>query len=483
MVSGISTKGCYRKYLEIGEETDSYCIGWITGKCDPQEEIYKYSSPAWKFTSAVDIWGLPVAGYYTMYGGGGYIAKLDVNRDISISILNELYENSWVDRQTRAVILEFTLYCLNTNIFMYNMFMVEFPETGGAFPYHILLPLRVYQHSGATGIYTLACEFLFVIFLLILSVQMIINMVQQKRSFLKKPWQVLDMVIVLIGYVAIGMYGVRFAMTTSTVAKFREDKNEFVNFYHIAVWDQILVLLIGVLDFIVTIRLLNILGYNKRIGAVARVFSNAANDLLWFGIFFLNIFTCYAVFGYLLFGSKLESYMNVYATMGTLFISMIGKSRFTEIDDTDPVMSKIYFMIFILFVVYCILTMFLAVLSKSIEAVHSDLKHDKGEEMVDYLIGKFKNLIGYSHSHGQRQTGKNKKKKKKTEEETHKINTNHIFIRPNYDIVRLGFSKFPKSTCSKLSIYLIRAPFKEGSREDFIKGVFNDTYPFFLIIL
>ena len=398
VVSGISTKGCYDKYYEISEETGSYCIGWGTGVCNPNDEIYKHSSSAWTFTSAIDVWGFPVPGYYTTYGGGGYIAKWDVNKDVSQKILNELYESSWVDRQTRAVVLEFTLYCFNINLFMYNMFMVEFPETGGAFPYHVLLPLRVYQHNGATGVYTLACEVLFVIFLLALTVQIIIYMVQQKRNFFHKPWQVLDLIVVIVSYCTIAMYGMRLLITSSTIAKFKANKNEFVNFYHIAIWDQVLVLLIGILDFIVTIRLLNILGYNKRIGAVVRVFSTAASDLLWFGIFFVFIFTSYAVFGYLLFGSNLESYRNVYATMGTLFISMIGKSRFTEIDDTDPIMSKIYFMIFIFFVVYCILTMFLAVLSKSIEAVHSEIKDDKGEEMMEYLLNKFKDLIGYGES-------------------------------------------------------------------------------------
>ena len=394
-IEGISSKNCYAKYFEPDEETASYCIGWVSGECDPNDEIYKYSSAAWKFTSALDIWGFPVTGYYTTYGGGGYIALLDVNRDVSQYILDELYLNSWVDRQTRAVFLEFTIYCLNANIFMYNLFVVEFPETGGAFPYHILLPLRVYQHNGSTGVYTLACEVIFVVFLLILTVQMIINMVQQKCEFFKKFWQLLDMIFVIVGYLAIGMYIVRFIMTSATIEKFQEDKKQFVNFYHIALWDQLFVLLIGILDFIITIRLLHILGYNKRISAVSNVFSSAASELLWFGIFFLNIFTCYAVFGYFLFGSKLKSYMNVYATMGTLFISMIGKSRFTEIENTDPIMSKIYFMIFIFFVVYCILTMFLAVLSKSIENVHADLKKEKGEEMVDFLINKMKNMIGY----------------------------------------------------------------------------------------
>ena len=343
----------------------------------------------------MDIWGLPLSGYYRTYGGGGYISKLSVNREVSQLILKELYDYSWVNRQTRAVIFEFTLYCLNVNIFTYNMFMVEFPETGGAFPFAFILPLRVYQHTGAVGKYTLACEVIFLLFLIVMTILAIIGIYKERRAFFSKPWQVYDLVFIIAGYIAVAMYLARILMTHYALEVFREDKKEFVNFYHVAIWDQILVLLIGILVFLATFRLLNILGYNKRIGAVARVFTNAAGDLLWFGLFFLTIFTCYAAFGYLLFGAELSSYKNVYRTMGTLFISMIGKSRFTEIEDTDPIMSKLYFMVFIFFVVYMILTMFLAILSQSIDKVHEETKNDKGDEMVDYLMKKFKRLLGY----------------------------------------------------------------------------------------
>ncbi|WAQ96750.1 PK1L2-like protein [Mya arenaria] len=396
---------CYKKYSPATEEADSYCIGWVTGSCDPKEKLYQYTSDAWKFTSALDIWGFPLAGYYTTYGGGGYIAKFDVNRDISQNVVDELYSQSWIDRQSRSVILEFTLYCINANIFTYNMFMVEFPETGGAFPFYLIYPMRVYQHLGPAGIYTLACEVILVLYILIITIMAIIGVCQQKKEYFNAPWQVYDIVFIVLGYVAIAMYAVRTWFTNESLAIFKEDKKAFVNFYHIALWNQMLVLLIGVLCFMATLRMLNVLGYNKRIGAVARVFTKAASDLLWFGVFFTFTFTCYCVFGWLLFGAKLKSYKNVFTVMGTLFISMIGKSRFTEIDNTDPIMSKIYFIIFIFFMVYLMLTMFLAMLSKAIDEVHHETKANKDDEMVDYLLKKMKGLLSYG---GRRQATKGK---------------------------------------------------------------------------
>ena len=393
--SPFPTVNCYKKYYETTEETDSYCIGWKDGPCNADEKIYNFTSDAWTFTSAFDIWGMPISGYYTTYGGGGYIAKLSVNRQVSVAVVEELFRNSWVDRQTRAVLFEFTLYCLNANIFTYNMFMVEFPETGGAIPFYMILPMRVFLHQGPLGLYTLACEVLFVLYLIILTVMMIIQIYQQKKDFFKQGWQVFDMIFIILGYVAIIMNIIQIVFTDISLDTFREDKKAFVNFYHLALWNTILVLLIGLLVFMATIRMLNILGYNKRIGAVAKVFTKAASDLLWFGLFFSYVFLCYAAFGFLLFGWKLKSYKNIFKTMSTLFISMIGKSRFTEIEETDPVFSKVYFMCFIFFVVYMILTMFLAVLSKAIDQVHEDTKRDKSEEMVDYCIKKLKGLLSY----------------------------------------------------------------------------------------
>ena len=384
---------CYKNYNEPDEETGAFCIGWKAGPCDDKESIYDFSSAAWNFTSAFDIWGIPIAVRYNLYGGGGYIAKLDVNMLVSQKIVNELYLNSWIDRHTRAVALEFTLYCLQANIFTYNMFLVEFPETGGAFVYYGIHPMNVYQHVGPMGLYTLACELIYIVYLVGFTVMIIVMIVQQKKAFFSDAWQVYDLVFVILGYVAIAMYLVRHVMTSQTMSVFKEDKKAFINFYHIALWNEMLVLLLGILCFMATFRLLNVLGYNKRIGTVVRVFRKAASQLIWFGLFFTACFTIYCILGWLLFGAHLEYYKDIYSSLQTMFLSMIGKNRFTEMDNTSPYMAKIYFLIFIGVVVYLVLTMFLALLSEAIDDVHDEAKKDTGDEMVDFVLKKLKRLI------------------------------------------------------------------------------------------
>lgn len=51
------------------------------------------------------------------------------------AIVQEMKQYLWIDRQTRAVILEFTVYCPNVNRFVYVTLLAEFPETGGVVPF------------------------------------------------------------------------------------------------------------------------------------------------------------------------------------------------------------------------------------------------------------------------------------------------------------------------------------------------------------
>ncbi|XP_045211050.2 uncharacterized protein LOC123562481 [Mercenaria mercenaria] len=391
----IESEDCLDKYSESTEDDSSYCIGWKNGPCDDKERAFRLSSSAWKYTSAFDIWGLPITGVYTTYGGGGYIAKLSVDREVSQIIVKEMFENSWIDRQTRGIFFEFTLYCLNSNIFVYSVLLVEFPETGGALTYSMVFPLRVYQHQGPTGQYTLACEIIFLVYLLGFTVVAIINVYQQRKAYFKEPWQVYDLVFIILSYTAVIFYVIRIVMINDSLRLFLEDKKEFVNFYHVALWNLTFVVLLGILCFMATLRIMNSLGYNKRIGKTARIFKRAGRDLLSFAIFFICYYFFYAFFGYLLFGSKLEPYKNIVKTLETLFLSLLGATTLTELEESDPVMAKIYFITFIMFMVYFVMTMFMAILCEAIDEINAETYADKEGEVVDYVLDKLKGLFTF----------------------------------------------------------------------------------------
>ncbi|XP_061175577.1 uncharacterized protein LOC133184503 [Saccostrea echinata] len=383
----------YPSYSILNEEARSFCFGWAKLPCDIKAEAYSFSFKAWKYTNPFDIWGVPVLGYYNSYSGGGYIAELDVNLDFTNRTMQELTQNLWIDRSTRAVFFEFTVYNADFNVFTYSMLATEFPEVGGVMTMSTIYPFRLYHHVGQTGYYVIFCEICFVLFLVAQIIRVIYYLYKLRLQFFKSTWLVLDFVGIFLSFVAIAMYAGRMLLANETFAKFKADPKAFVNFQHIAYWDSLFIILIGLLVFLGTTRLLGILGYDKRIGQVFRVFDNCAWDLLWFGVFFLCLFVFYAILGYLLFGRDLESYYDIFQSLGTLFISMIGKSKFNEINEADPLMAQFYFFTYVLFIVYFLLTMFLAILCESINVVHQKTKLDRSDELVMYLIDKVRDFF------------------------------------------------------------------------------------------
>ncbi|KAH3828430.1 hypothetical protein DPMN_130392 [Dreissena polymorpha] len=72
---------------------------------------------------------------------------------------------------------------------------------------------------------------------------------------------------------------------------------------------------------------------------------------------------------------------------------MIGKAIFTEMDDTNPILAKIFFVLYIITVVFFVLTIFLSILGGSIDNAVGDMKNDTNEDLMEYLMRRFASLI------------------------------------------------------------------------------------------
>ncbi|KAK3089964.1 hypothetical protein FSP39_008050, partial [Pinctada imbricata] len=131
LVPIMSNLQCYDDYSVFREDTTDYCEGWETQNCSAYVTYEHLSLESWRFTSSKDIWGMPVTGEISTYGGGGYIAELGVNLELSRMILDDLQKYEWIDRKTRAVVTEFTIYNANVNLFTYFSLLTELPEFGG----------------------------------------------------------------------------------------------------------------------------------------------------------------------------------------------------------------------------------------------------------------------------------------------------------------------------------------------------------------
>lgn len=61
--------------------------------------------------------GMDIEGKYGNYRRSGYSQDLTINRTSSAALIDLLFKNRWWTRATRAIIVSFTVYNANINLF------------------------------------------------------------------------------------------------------------------------------------------------------------------------------------------------------------------------------------------------------------------------------------------------------------------------------------------------------------------------------
>lgn len=319
--------------------------------------------------------------------------KLDVNRDVCVIIFDELVQFQWFDAQTRGVILEFTLYNANTNLFVYSKFVAEFPEVGGFLPYIDIQVFRLYLNTGPDGDFVLFLQFFFLLFVIAATFSLAYQMFTDVKAFFKSVWNMLDVLALAMSYTTISIFIYKIFIIQKTIETFESDKNAYVGFENLAFYDFITNTSYGVLVFLLSVRVSRILGYSGKINEMAAVISNAASDLYGFLLIFGISYFAYVICGTLLFGKEQEKYKDVFQTYGTLTEAIIGKNRVSNILTAKPGFAEFYYFTFVLFVLMTLATMAAAILNFSISTVRKEHQKLAPTNIIEVIFDRLGMLV------------------------------------------------------------------------------------------
>jgi hypothetical protein len=88
----------------------------------------------WTFLSYFNyrLKSAPYVATLQTYKGGGYVINFERSYRRTVRNLTRLRQEDWLDLRTRAVILEFTVYNPNSNLFASAVMTTEFPAFGAA---------------------------------------------------------------------------------------------------------------------------------------------------------------------------------------------------------------------------------------------------------------------------------------------------------------------------------------------------------------
>ncbi|XP_062581503.1 uncharacterized protein LOC134243288 [Saccostrea cucullata] len=383
---------CIREYQDQNIETRDFYPYWrLENNLSRTPQALKR---AWRYSH--EDKGIDVPGEIHLYKPGGYIIMLPESLKEARDLVYHLTQYRWVDRHTRALFLELNLYNPNINIFTYAMFIAEFIETGGIVPWSNIWVFRPNEFTGPLGTYALLCYLIFLIFLCLGSFKIIKGFYQRRMKFLKQIWNLVDISCVVISYVGIVVFFVGLDKAKETIPKAKELSNDTFNgFQSVFLWDFSFNCIVAVLTFITTLRILRILGYNRRLTEIVRVITTSARDLIGFGLVFSIIYLAYVIFGFLIYGKSLSEYNTVFKSFGTLTNSLIGKNRLDMMIHVAPEAASFFYFTYTFCVILTLLTMFSAILNYSIRKVrHQSRKNPETYGIVDILSSTISNLFG-----------------------------------------------------------------------------------------
>jgi len=102
-----------------------------------------------------------ISGHMQNYEPTGYVVEYfmdspdsDLSKSLFRSDMENLHNYGWIDRVSRAVVVELNLYNPHYDYFVFCQFLFELPSSGGVIPSHSITPFRynVYETRSELNI-------------------------------------------------------------------------------------------------------------------------------------------------------------------------------------------------------------------------------------------------------------------------------------------------------------------------------------------
>ncbi|CAF0799310.1 unnamed protein product [Didymodactylos carnosus] len=349
---------------------------------------------AWHYQSSSELKGSSVAGLISTYSGSGYVQNLGVNYATSKAILDDLEQNLWLDRSTRVVLLDFTVYNANINLFCQIRLMVEFPATGGAIPTQLFNTVKLIRYVSSMDYFVLACEVLFILFTAYYTIEEIIEISRYRLHYFKTIWNILDVVIIIISYICIAFNVYRQVKVGQILDSLLENEDSFADFEFLSYWQVQFNNIVAFAIFLAWIKIFKYVSFNKTMTQLTTTLSRCAKDIFGFAVMFFIVFLAYAQLGYLLFGTLVEDYRTFAISIFTLFRIVLGDFDFEAMLEAHRILGPIFFLTYVFFVFFVLLNMFLAIINDTYSEVKADIATQKSEfELGDYFKKSYEKML------------------------------------------------------------------------------------------
>lgn len=310
-------------------------------------------------------------------------------------VVKELAHHKWVDRRTRGVFVEITVYNPQVNLFSVISLLVEAMPTGGVVTFRRIDTIRVYRYVGELANVALAAELIIALVILFLLYKVIKRLYHQKFAFFKKFWNLVDLLQVLFALVSIALYFVNMMCINATMKDLSENPFVFVSFSLLLTWNEIDTYMIAFVVFLTTTKFLYLLRYNNHIKLLNQTFFNMRKEILLFMVQFLVWFVPFVIMSHISFGAHLEDFISLPSAFQAMLNALLGASYFHDLEQVDRVIGPGLFFTYSILMELILLNMFVSIINSAFESRECELDNPETDpELVEFILKRLKAILG-----------------------------------------------------------------------------------------
>ena len=385
---------CYSGYNLLNEDQANYGFGWTP----PSENVTdREAFPEYAYRTAKELNGYPYIAKFAVYGGGGYVAELKGSKRDVKRHLASLKDGLWLDRRTRAVFVEFTVYNPNVNLFGILTFVVEFTKSSYVGKSYRVESMNLLPAPSGGNLVILAAHVAYALFLVSFIVKEIRKMVRHRLAYFGDIWNYNELAIILLSIGSFVVYFHRLRLTKAKTKLFRETHGDaYMKFQYIAGWNELLLYTVGWLCFLATIKFLRLLRYNKKMGLLGSVLHASGKSMAGYMMMFTVWLMAFCQAFYLTYVESERNFSTIIVTLETLLLMLVGKiDRFQELTGPSRDLGLSLFLCYIVIVCYITFEMFMAILGAAIDEVSADdALRSNDFEVIGYMYQSFMEWTG-----------------------------------------------------------------------------------------
>ena len=202
---------CTDNLYSYNQERDKYGFGWSKFNANyTPPNGYQSIYNAFQYKTADELQGSPYEGQYSTYEGSGYVYELRGQLSYIQGNLSLLRAMNWIDRQTRAVFVEFAVYNPNVKLVMVSTILVEFLLSGSILSVAKFDPLNLFGdvsiNSGGFS-FNNASEIIFMALVVYFMVVELCELMRQGiGKYVREFWNYIEWAIIVTAWISFAMF-------------------------------------------------------------------------------------------------------------------------------------------------------------------------------------------------------------------------------------------------------------------------------------